>query len=120
MTPGITNFTYIANDNLTNFGFVAYNREFNEIVVAFRGTHNDQNWAEDMNSTKIEYQRNGGVAGMKVHAGFYNVYETLKEQIDKNVKKMIEENPDAKITVTGHSMGASVATLAAVDLKIQY
>jgi|LauGreDrversion4_2_1035121.scaffolds.fasta_scaffold2028417_1 predicted lipase len=34
-----------------------------------------------------------------------------------NVKALIAAHPSAKIVVTGHSLGAAVATFAALDIK---
>jgi len=76
--PDVTSFTYVADPTLVNFGYVAYNNKENEIVVSYRGSHNMDNWINNMNAVKIDYQRDGAPFGAAVHAGFYYVYQTLE------------------------------------------
>jgi predicted lipase len=118
--PGVTSFTQVADATLTNFGYVAYNPSQNEVVVAYRGSHNIENWINDMDAVKINYQRTGSPAGAQVHGGFFRVYQSLSSQTDSAVKALLNANPTASIVVTGHSLGAAVATFSAVDLKLGY
>lgn len=92
----------------------------NEVVVAYRGSHNIDNWINDMNAIKINYQRSGSPADTQVHAGFYNVYSTMQSQTQAAVKTLLSAHPTASIVLTGHSLGAAVATFSAIDIKLAF
>ena len=72
--PGVTSFTQVADPTLTNFGYVAYNPNLNEVVVSYRGSHNIENWINDIDAIKTDYHRAGSPVGAQGHAGFYRVY----------------------------------------------
>jgi alpha-beta hydrolase superfamily lysophospholipase len=54
--------------------------------------------------------------GCKVHRGFHNVYEDLSNNLLACVYTMKSNHPLAEIVVTGHSLGASVSTFAAIEI----
>ena len=62
----------------------------------------------------LEYEN---VPGAMVHRGFKGAYDFISKSIRQNVKDLIKDHPTAKILVTGHSLGGSLALLGAVDLK---
>lgn len=49
------------------FGYVAYNEVSDEVIVAFRGSVNIQNWVTNLDFISIPYL---AVPGAYVHAGF--------------------------------------------------
>ena len=58
---------------------------------------------------------------IRVHAGFNNAVfkHGLFDRIFDQVKDFKDQNPNARILTTGHSLGASDSVLTAVGLKIQ-
>ena len=54
-----------------------------------------------------------------MHDGFQEAYEGLREEVISAVRAYLAEYPTATIQVTGHSLGAAIATLAALDIKKQ-
>jgi hypothetical protein len=38
-----------------NFGYTGFNKILNEIVVAYRGSHNIDNWIQDIDFIKAPY-----------------------------------------------------------------
>jgi len=53
---GVTNMNPVVNDAKGTFGFVAYNKNSNEIVVAFRGSTNIENWITNIDFVMTNYK----------------------------------------------------------------
>lgn len=92
------------------------------IVVAFRGTdsHSLYNWVENMRYWKTDYDiPYPGSEGALVHTGFFMSYNAsdLAPNITRAVRALREEYPNAPLYVAGHSMGAAMAHICALDLK---
>lgn len=99
-------------------------------VVSFRGTINsDEDGGEDLTNwytnldtvttkpfsgTAAGYP--GDISDVIVHQGFYNAYMTLQQDI---LDALSSEESEAPISITGHSLGAAMAVLAAFDLAKQ-
>ncbi|TMW97032.1 hypothetical protein EJD97_006344 [Solanum chilense] len=114
----------------TDEGKVSLGRR--DIVIAWRGTIQTLEWVNDLQSLLIpgpQVFRKGGLTQPLVHHGFYNIYTSesvrskfnqasARDQVLKEVKRLVEEYKDdeVSITVAGHSLGASLATLNAVDI----
>nr|GME09678.1 phospholipase A1-II 1-like [Ipomoea batatas] len=101
-----------------------------DIMVVWRGTETRSEWIEDFNIAMVKppiifAQDNGSL----VHRGWYKMYtstnkdsqlnsKSAREQIREEVCRLLDvyKNEEVSITVTGHSLGSSLATLNAVDL----
>jgi hypothetical protein len=116
-TPGVTSVTFVSEIFQGTFGFVVYNNNTNSITVAFRGSYNTANWYLDLDYFFTPYET--GPEGAEVHRGFYDAYLGLSYQVIDAVRGYLRDHPDATIQVTGHSLGASIATFAALDIKEQ-
>lgn len=114
--PGIEKVYRLYNLAKATFGFAGYNNATNEIIFGFRGTNGAdfKNWATNLDSTMIPYP---GVAGARIHSGFYEAYSDIKSQVHEAFKVLVAENPTARIFLTGHSLGGALAVVAAIDLK---
>lgn len=73
-------------------------------ILAFRGTEENAEWILDGVCHAVEWQ------GMKVHAGFLATYLQMRASIIMAVKE--------PVMITGHSLGAAIATLAMLDTEI--
>ena len=115
--PGVTRYTPIIDESRGTFGFVAYNAKNDEIVISFRGTVNFQNWATNINFLQMTfpYANNGA----QVHRGFYETYMAVEAQTMGALNQILAQHPNAKLVITGHSLGAALATFAAVHIRLQ-
>lgn len=56
-------------------------------------------------------------AEVKVHAGFLEIYSSVRETVHATVLKYLSQDPKAAVVTTGHSLGAGLATVCAHDLE---
>lgn len=81
-----------------------------EIVLAFRGTHDAQDWLQDAKIEMVHYPYDD--YGTKVHRGFLEdvmaLFPKICERLERNLKP---------IFITGHSKGAAEASLCALMLS---
>lgn len=116
----------------TDEGKVALGRR--DILIAWRGTmcpaelNDDSDWIL-VRPTNIFGENTDNIL---VHRGFYSVYTALneaskfnrttsaREQVLEEVKRLVEQYKREKVSITlsGHSLGSSLATLCAVDIVV--
>jgi len=96
-----------------SYGYIAYDRSRNNIVVALRGTVTLKNMQHNWKLQLVPYNL---CDDCKVHKGFYDTYETSKKFIIDTVQKFYTEHSTANLYVTGYSLGAAQAAYCAVDL----
>lgn len=100
-------------------GFVGFNINDNNIYVVYRGTSNIKNWVDNL---KIAFDDcpdnwNGAPSGCKVHKGwFQDEQKVFNDIVLPEVKKLQEKYEFYNVVVTGHSLGAALATITSIDL----
>ncbi|KAM3146402.1 hypothetical protein pb186bvf_001371 [Paramecium bursaria] len=112
--PNFQNLQVFFNDSQNAQGYCGYDADKDRVVLAIRGSVDFTNYLNDLNFVKTSYDRCGGC---KVHQGFYKTYENLANNLLGCAYTLNAEHPDAQIIVTGHSLGASQATFAAIEVK---
>jgi len=120
--PGVQviNVYHFKSPNMSNpwdlQGYAAYNPSNNQIVIAFRGSHNIPNVISDVDAFLVPYPM-AGCEGCQAHQGWYSAWQTLQEVIRHDMAATLALYPNANLLVTGHSLGAALSLFCALDLS---
>ena len=89
------------------FGFVARNRTSGSVFVTFRGTQSIEDWLSNFSFPQVPHSWG------RVEKGFKGLYDQCSVAVRHAVG---QAGHAANVFVTGHSLGAALATLATADL----
>ena len=98
--------------NTDIFGLMGRNPTSRTAFVSFRGTADVEEWVADVDAVADDYRPIAGFG--QVHAGFQDVYELVRKSISANLATAAAGCD--QILITGHSLGAALAVLAAPDI----
>lgn len=88
---------------------ITINETDKRICVVFRGSESSKDWFYDLQIRKHHLKDH-----IWVHSGFYKQLHQkgVYDKILETVKQLLNEHPDFSLYVTGHSLGAALATLS--------
>ncbi|WP_245640107.1 lipase family protein [Paenibacillus dakarensis] len=91
------------------FGFILESPQ--EIIIAFRGTISTTDWISDLIASQKRF--NFLLEDTLTHRGFTDIYASARAGIFSSLSTMSQ---DKSLFITGHSLGAALATLCAADI----
>lgn len=90
-----------------------YDGYSNTVFIAFRGSANIQNWIDNIQISKISPYNDTSI---EVSKGFYKAYNTIKPELFDNLPSLVDKYNTRRLLITGHSLGAAMATLMSYDI----
>ena len=98
-------------------GFVGYLPSTSTVFVVFRGSENVENWVVDADLRKTVYPF---CEGCEVHEGFLRAHEHVIPLVKAETGRLLKATNSSNLVITGHSLGAAIATLVTVDLQTYF
>lgn len=95
-------------------GFVGFLQSQSAIFIIFGSSKSVEDWVFNLNILQTDYPN---CNDCKVHEGFYTSEKLEFLSILYATQKLQIRFPTFKVIVAGHSKGAAVATLTALDLQ---
>ena len=92
--------------------YIAFRPSTRQLVVSISGTSSMKHAYQDLRAMRVAHP--SGCGG--VHAGFWDLYQGIRELLLTGIWKGFEQYSPAEIVLAGHSMGGSVAYLLSMDL----
>lgn len=107
--------------------FYAIDDDNKRILLVFRGTSSMIDWFANLNAFPRKYEPLVNLHnekhkikcdGCKVHKGFYEFLRKNCADVLSAVRSVKDKNPDYKLIVVGHSLGASLALLSGIEFQL--
>lgn len=114
--------------NHTQFsGALLYSPAKNHLVLAFPGTVTGADWGRNISFTKHPGELIPNEE-LSLHKGFVKSYNEIKDQINGELNRWVDlykNDPTNRgrileVTATGHSKGAAMSTIAAIDIAANF
>lgn len=112
--PGMTNVTVISDEDYGAQLFVGVRD--GDVFLSFRGTETLENMILDLEFATSAPFDGSHCKNCSVHIGFLDTWNSVRNETTQAVVGKLQANPGAALRVTGHSLGASVAEIACLDI----
>ncbi|MEB3312759.1 MAG: lipase family protein [Cyanobacteriota bacterium] len=95
-------------------------RKGSAIILVFKGTQQLSDWKTNL---KIRLRRFSVLDDTvtpplgRVHRGFLEAWQSVEKPLILRLKRWMNEDPNAKVWVTGHSLGGALAAMATISLE---
>lgn len=102
---------------------MAIDKRANAIILAFRGTFDYKNASLNqllVESLQILTPKLPVNIGGAAEAYFKNAFDTLWPFINLALSEQLKKMPNAKLWITGHSLGGALASLASSEIAFAY
>ncbi len=97
------------DDAKTARGFFAGSAHF--AMLAFRGTESETSY-DLLADLRLDFADNSAANGSRVHQGFQDCLDSIWADVTAAVEAYRKQYGTQEICITGHSLGAAIATLA--------
>jgi hypothetical protein len=97
-------------------GFIGVLPKTKTIYIVYRGSSSPLNWIYDIELMQVKYDSYPECEDCMVHKGFYHSALNILDQTLFHMKQIKVQYPRYKIIVSGHSYGAAVCQLIAMEL----
>ncbi|KAJ1987147.1 hypothetical protein H4R33_002997 [Dimargaris cristalligena] len=94
-------------------GYVAINHDLTSVCLVFRGTTDIAEALTDMKFLMKRWPK--WVKNSHVHAGFLDSFDDVGNRLYCKIRELLHMYPEYHLTIVGHSMGAAIASITAVD-----
>ena len=98
-------------------GFTGVLESAETIYVVLRGSSSVLNWLDDFELRMTSYTSFVDCVDCNVHKGFYKSALAIREKTLDSVARLVQDYPRFNVVVTGHSYGAAVAQLLAMEIE---
>lgn len=111
----------LSDGSLTGMeGFVGVDPVQSAIVLGLKGSNSVRNWITDAIVVPTSCGDTINIDDCKVHAGFNEAWRNIATNATALIDAALATYPDYTVVVTGHSLGAGVANVAAANLRVYY
>ncbi|KAL5519683.1 hypothetical protein ACEPAH_1366 [Sanghuangporus vaninii] len=112
----------INNDSTNTQGFIARDDANKQIIATFRGSQQLEDFIRDNIWLRVPYSSPGVTEtnNATAHIGFLDAYNSVALTIISTVSSELQAHPDYTLISTGHSLGASLASLCGLSLASNF
>lgn len=97
-------------------GFIGYSKSNKFIYVSFRGSSSVLNWMDDFEVKLVPYKSFDDCVNCKIHNGFYRSALSVTNKTINTIQILLKRFPLYQVLLTGHSYGAAVSQIIAMEL----